>query len=207
MIELVNVSKKIQDKLILEKVSLSIGAGEFIAVVGESGSGKTTLLNVIGHLDSKDSGQVIINEMEYQTKKAVMTLKKEVLGFIFQNYLLMENETVLENLSITGGENRKLMIEHLEEVGMDESYLSKKSIPIKWRRKTTDCYCTHLLKPFQLLLADEPTGNLDDKNKQKIIELFLALKKQGKTIICVTHDPEISAKADRIIYIEGGEIR
>lgn len=66
MIELVNVSKKIQDKLILEKVSLSIGAGEFIAVVGESGSGKTTLLNVIGHLDSKDSGQVIINEMEYQ---------------------------------------------------------------------------------------------------------------------------------------------
>ncbi|SPX82665.1 Macrolide export ATP-binding/permease protein MacB [Listeria innocua] len=64
-----------------------------------------------------------------------------------------------------------------------------------------------LLKPFQLLLADEPTGNLDDKNKQKIIELFLALKKQGKTIVCVTHDPEISEKADRVIYIEKGEIR
>lgn len=200
MIELVNVSKKIQDKLILEKVSLSIGAGEFIAVVGESGSGKTTLLNVIGHLDSKDSGQVIINEMEYQTKK-------EVLGFIFQNYLLMENETVLENLSITGGENRKLMIEHLEEVGMDESYLAKKVYQLSGGEKQRIAIVRILLKPFQLLLADEPTGNLDDKNKQKIIELFLALKKQGKTIVCVTHDPEISAKADRIIYIEGGEIR
>lgn len=77
MIELVNVSKKIQDKLILEKVSLSIGAGEFIAVVGESGSGKTTLLNVIGHLDSKDSGKVIINEMEYQTKKRGYDSKKK----------------------------------------------------------------------------------------------------------------------------------
>ncbi|ENU2085249.1 ATP-binding cassette domain-containing protein [Listeria monocytogenes] len=207
MIELVNVSKKIQDKLILEKVSLSIGAGEFIAVVGESGSGKTTLLNVIGHLDSKDSGQVIINEMEYQTKKEVMTLKKEVLGFIFQNYLLMENETVLENLSITGGENRKLMIEYLEEVGMDESYLAKKVYQLSGGEKQRIAIVRILLKPFQLLLADEPTGNLDDKNKQKIIELFLALKKQGKTIVCVTHDPEISAKADRIIYIEGGEIR
>ncbi|EAD6204203.1 TPA_asm: ATP-binding cassette domain-containing protein [Listeria monocytogenes] len=200
MIELVNVSKKIQDKLILEKVSLSIGAGEFIAVVGESGSGKTTLLNVIGHLDSKDSGQVIINEMEYQPKK-------EVLGFIFQNYLLMENETVLENLSITGGKNRKLMIEHLEEVGMDESYLAKKVYQLSGGEKQRIAIVRILLKPFQLLLADEPTGNLDDKNKHKIIELFLALKKQGKTIICVTHDPEISAKADRIIYIEGGEIR
>ncbi|EAD0587354.1 ATP-binding cassette domain-containing protein [Listeria monocytogenes] len=206
MIELVNVSKKIQDKLILEKVSLSIGAGEFIAVVGESGSGKTTLLNVIGHLDSKDSGQVIINEMEYQTKKEVMTLKKEVLGFIFQNYLLMENETVFENLSITGGENRKLMIEHLKEVGMDESYLAKKVYQLSGGEKQRIAIVRILLKPFQLLLADEPTGNLDDKNKQKIIELFLALKKLGKTIICVTHDPEISAKADRIIYIEGGEI-
>ncbi|EPA8844569.1 ATP-binding cassette domain-containing protein [Listeria monocytogenes] len=200
MIELVNVSKKIQDKLIFEKLSLSIGAGEFIAVVGESGSGKTTLLNVIGHLDSKDSGQVIINEMEYQTKK-------EVLGFIFQNYLLMENETVLENLSITGGENRKLMIEHLEEVGMDESYLAKKVYQLSGGEKQRIAIVRILLKPFQLLLADEPTGNLDDKNKQKIIELFLALKKQGKTIICVTHDPEISAKADRIVYIEGGEIK
>ncbi|EAG7112025.1 ATP-binding cassette domain-containing protein [Listeria monocytogenes] len=207
MIELVNVSKKIQDKLILEKVSLSIGAGEFIAVVGESGSGKTTLLNVIGHLDSKDSGQVIINEMEYQPKKEVMTLKKEVLGFIFQNYLLMENETVLENLSITGGKNCKLMIEHLEEVGMDESYLAKKVYQLSGGEKQRIAIVRILLKPFQLLLADEPTGNLDDKNKHKIIELFLALKKQGKTIICVTHDPEISAKADRIIYIEGGEIR
>ncbi|EMY3754008.1 ABC transporter ATP-binding protein [Listeria monocytogenes] len=207
MIELVNVSKKIQDKLILEKVSLSIGAGEFIAVVGESGSGKTTLLNVIGHLDSKDSGQVIINEMEYQPKKEVMTLKKEVLGFIFQNYLLMENETVLENLSITGGKKRKLMIEHLEEVGMDESYLAKKVYQLSGGEKQRIAIVRILLKPFQLLLADEPTGNLDDKNKHKIIELFLALKKQGKTIICVTHDPEISAKADRIIYIEGGEIR
>ncbi|HBL4810649.1 TPA: ATP-binding cassette domain-containing protein, partial [Listeria monocytogenes] len=144
---------------------------------------------------------------EYQPKKEVMTLKKEVLGFIFQNYLLMENETVLENLSITGGKNRKLMIEHLEEVGMDESYLAKKVYQLSGGEKQRIAIVRILLKPFQLLLADEPTGNLDDKNKHKIIELFLALKKQGKTIICVTHDPEISAKADRIIYIEGGEIR
>lgn len=160
MIELVNVSKKIQDKLILEKVSLSIGAGEFIAVVGESGSGKTTLLNVIGHLDSKDSGKVIINEMEYQTKKEVMTLKKEVLGFIFQNYLLMENETVLENLSITGGKNRKLMIEHLEEVGMDESYLAKKSIPIKRWRKTTDCYCANFTQTISVITCGRTNRQL-----------------------------------------------
>lgn len=130
-----------------------------------------------------------------------------MLGFIFQNYLLMENETVFENLSITGGENRKLMIEHLEEVGMDESYLAKKVYQLSGGEKQRIAIVRILLKPFQLLLADEPTGNLDDKNKQKIIELFLALKKQGKTIVCVTHDPEISGKADRVIYIEKGEIR
>lgn len=172
MIELVNVSKKIQDKLILEKVSLSIGAGEFIAVVGESGSGKTTLLNVIGHLDSKDSGQVIINEMEYQTKKEVMTLKKEVLGFIFQNYLLMENETVLENLSITGGENRKLMIEHLEEVGMDESYLAKKVYQLSGGEKQRIAIVRILLKPFQLLLADEQQATWMIKTNKKSLNYF-----------------------------------
>ncbi|MBC1967389.1 ATP-binding cassette domain-containing protein [Listeria sp. FSL L7-0091] len=207
MIELVNVSKKIKDKLILKKVSLSIGTGEFIAIVGESGSGKTTLLNIIGHLEAKDSGQIKINHTEYHSKKEIMVLKKEILGFIFQNYLLMENETVQDNLSISKGTDRNLMIKYLDYVGLDESYLLKKVYQLSGGEKQRIAIVRILLKPFQLLLADEPTGNLDNKNKQKIIELFLELKKQGKTIICVTHDPEISGKADRVIHIEKGEIR
>ncbi|EMG28407.1 macrolide export ATP-binding protein/permease MacB [Listeria fleischmannii 1991] len=206
MIKLENINKQIAGQSILKNVSLHISKGEFIVILGQSGSGKTTLLHIMGLLEKVQGGSVTINQHKNPTQKTVRELKRNTFGFIFQNYLLLENERVEANLNISKKAEKVELQTSLQAVGLDTPYLSKYVYQLSGGEKQRIAIARVLLKPFDILFADEPTGNLDPKNRDMIIHLLLKVKAEGKTVICVTHDTTIAEKADRIITIHEGEI-
>lgn len=205
MIELSNINKSFDKRIILSNVSLSIRANEFVCITGESGVGKTTLLNIIGLLYKPDSGEVNLNGKVNFSKRDILRLRRQFFGYIFQDYLLMIDKTVEENINISKNRNKqwtkKDTNEIIEKVGLDHSYLNRKVSYLSGGEQQKVAIARMMLKPFELVLADEPTGNLDYKNKRDIIEIFKDIKKAGKTIICVTHDKEVADSADRIINL------
>ena len=205
MIELRNVYKKFKEQQILENFSLQVYKGEFIVIMGRSGAGKTTILNLIGLLIEPDQGEVSLFDISNPNEKQTQKIRREFLGYIFQNYVLMENETVLENLRVGKKHNPNWTLERvnkvLDEIGLDESFLLKRVYTLSGGEQQRVAIARIMLKRCELILADEPTGNLDSKNKSIIIDLFKKMKAQGKTIICVTHDEEMSLAADRVIQI------
>ena len=205
MIQLLNVNKKFEQKNILSNVSLSVSKNEFVCITGESGVGKTTLLNIIGLLEKPDSGEIMINGKNHFTKNDILKLRRDFFGYVFQDYLLLPDKTVEENINISKFENKKMdkqdYAEVMKKVGLDRSYLNKKVYYLSGGEQQKVAIARMMLKQYELVLADEPTGNLDYKNKMDIIEIFKDLKKIGKTIICVTHDKEVAASADIIINL------
>ena len=209
MIKLSKVYKCFDKRVVLSDVSLSVSKNEFICITGESGAGKTTLFNLIGLLDKPDSGEISINEKNYFTSKEILKLRRNFFGYIFQDYLLMEDKTVQDNLNISKNifkyENRrqdeKDINEILEMVRLNPAYLNKKVYQLSGGEQQKVAIARMLLKPYELVLADEPTGNLDYRNKNEIIEIFKEIKKNGKTIICVTHDKDVADSADRVINL------
>lgn len=205
MIKLSNINKKFDQRTVLSDISLSINENEFVCITGESGAGKTTLLNIIGLLDKPDSGELSINGKTNFTKRDILNLRKQFFGYIFQDFLLMPDKTVEENLNISKYGNKKLdkkdVNEIMQKVGLDLSYLNKKVYQLSGGEQQKAAIARMMLKPYELVLADEPTGNLDDKNKRDVIEIFKDIKKAGKTVICVTHDKEVADSADRIINL------
>ena len=205
MIQLLNVNKKFEQKNILSNVSLSVSKNEFVCITGESGVGKTTLLNMIGLLEKPDSGEIMINGKNYFTKNDILKLTRLFFGYLFQDYLLLPDKTVEENINISKYENKKMdkqdYAEVMKKVGLDRSYLNKKVYYLSGGEQQKVAIARMMLKRYELVLADEPTGNLDYKNKMDVIEIFKDLKKIGKTIICVTHDKEVAASADIVINL------
>ncbi|MDG0767187.1 ATP-binding cassette domain-containing protein [Bacillus halotolerans] len=205
MIELKSISKSFDGKAVLSNFSIHIEENEFVSIVGKSGSGKTTLLNIISLLDYPDEGEVVILGYENPKSKEVMKLRRENLGYIFQNYVLMDNETVLTNLLLSTAYakdfDKNKLSEALEMVGLDKSFLKKKVYQLSGGEQQRVAIARIILKPCDIILADEPTGNLDEYNKNIILSLFHQLKEMGKTIICVTHDPEIANCSDRVINL------
>ena len=205
MIELKNIHKKFKERQVLENFSLQIDKGEFVVINGPSGAGKTTILNLIGLLIKPDKGKVSLFGFENPNERQIQKIRQEGLGYIFQNYVLMENETVLENLKISKKYNPDWDIEQvnkaLTEIGLDESFLSKKVFELSGGEQQRIAIARVMLKRCELILADEPTGNLDDENKEIVIKLLKKLKSMGKTIVCVTHDDKMSLAADRIIQL------
>ncbi|MDT2767313.1 ABC transporter ATP-binding protein [Globicatella sulfidifaciens] len=209
MIELVNINKKFGEKTILDNCSFNINPNDFVAIVGESGSGKTTLLNILGLIESVDSGKVKIFDEEYIKPNSIQANKliRERIGFVFQNFALIDNQSVLYNL-LMAMKYRKLKkseklveIEKvLEFVGLG-GYQNKKIYELSGGEQQRIAIARAILKPHDLILADEPTGSLDDVNKQIIFELFEKLNEQGKTIIIVTHDFELAKKCKRVLKI------
>ncbi|MED4587678.1 ATP-binding cassette domain-containing protein [Priestia flexa] len=205
MIDLKNISKSFFGKTILTNFSLSITKGEFISITGESGAGKTTVLNIIGLLDKPEKGTVSIDGHLNPNSKVTMNLRRYKFGYIFQNYVLMNNETVKDNLLISQAYSdnfsNEIMINNLEKVGLNATYLDKKVYQLSGGEQQRIAIARVMLKPCEIILADEPTGNLDDLNKEVILSLFEHLKDTGKTIVCVTHDKEVAERSDRIINI------
>lgn len=206
MIELTNINKSFDKRLILSNISLHIKKNEFVCITGESGTGKTTLLNIIGLLDKPDSGEINLFGKTNFSRRNILKLRRNFFGYIFQDFLLIQDETVKENINISKKYNKKFSVKDindvLNKVRLDESYLNKKVCYLSGGEQQRVAIARMMLKSYELVLADEPTGNLDSKNKKEVIEILKDLKKSGKTIICVTHDKEVYDSADRVINLD-----
>ena len=206
MIKLSKIYKSFDKRVVLSDVTLSVSNNEYVCITGESGAGKTTLLNLIGLLDKPDCGEVSINDKTHFTPREILKMRRNFFGYIFQDYLLMNDKTVQENINISknilkyenGKQDEKDINEIMERVRLDSAYLNKKVYQLSGGEQQKVAI---LLKPYELVLADEPTGNLDYKNKNEIIEIFKEIKKNKKTIICVTHDNDVADSADRVINL------
>lgn len=203
MIELKNVCKKFGDHVIFENYNLEIDDGEFIVLSGDSGCGKTTLLNIIGGLEKPDDGQVLVNGLDVYNKKNQLELYRHVYGFLFQNFGLIENKTVRENLSI-------FKKSALSGVSIEEalSYvgLSGKSDSVVYELSGGEqqriALARLLIKKCSIILADEPTGSLDKNNAETVLSLLDGLNRDGKTIVLVTHDEKIKQSGRKVIGIK-----
>lgn len=209
MIKLSKIYKSFDKRVVLSDVTLSVSNNEYVCITGESGAGKTTLLNLIGLLDKPDCGEVSINDKTHSTPREILKMRRNFFGYIFQDYLLMNDKTVQENINISknilkyenGKQDEKDINEIMERVRLDSAYLNKKVYQLSGGEQQKVAIARMLLKPYELVLADEPTGNLDYKNKNEIIEIFKEIKKNKKTIICVTHDNDVADSADRVINL------
>lgn len=199
---------------VLKDISFSIDSGEFIAVVGPSGSGKSTLMNIIGLLDQASVGSYEFDNknVEKLSPNEQADLRKSKIGFVFQSFNLLNRHTVLDNITlpmIYNGVNKFDREKHghdlLEKVGLTSRGLFRPN-QLSGGQQQRVAIARALSNSPSLMLADEPTGNLDSKNGKKIMELIHDLNKQGNTIIIVTHDPKIAAQANRTIELVDGAI-
>ncbi|CUB45576.1 MULTISPECIES: putative bacteriocin export ABC transporter [Bacillus cereus group] len=207
MIKIHNLKKTFLDKTIFNDFNLEVKSGEFIGVYGKSGQGKTTLLNIIGTLEKPDSGEILIMDKSLENRRTKRYLLRNEIGFIFQNYALIDNETVNNNLEIalkhkkmSKPQKKEAMYSVLNEVGLI-GYGEKKVHTLSGGEQQRIAIARLLLKDPSIILADEPTGSLDNENRDVIISLFKKLHQKGKTIIVVTHDTSLSYLFSRIIQL------
>ena len=206
-----------QEKLVvpvLKDVSLTVEEGEYVAIMGPSGSGKTTLMNIIGCLDRPTSGTYeLAGENVLKLKdRELSDLRLKSIGFVFQSFQLMSRESAVENvalpLSYAGvrkKERRSRATKALERVGLGDR-VNFRPTQLSGGQKQRVAIARAMVNHPKILLADEPTGALDSKSGEQIMELFDSLNEEGVTIVMITHDPKIAAKAKRIVRIIDGEI-
>lgn len=209
IVQLNNIYKKYNNKNILENFSLNIESGEFISIMGESGKGKSTILNIIGLIESYDSGELIIDghcNIKCNSRESSKILREKI-AYLFQNFALIDEKTVTDNLMIplkyVKKNTKEKLIEinnALEFVGL-KSFEKRKVYELSGGEQQRVAIARILLKPCKIILADEPTGSLDEKNRDVILNLLCELNKMGKTIIVVTHDKKVAEKSKRIIYL------
>lgn len=205
MIEIKNLNKTFDDKVIFNNFNLIIEDGEMIAISGASGSGKTTLLNILGKLDKDYSGDIIVDNKNLKSITQTSYLRNTI-GYLFQNYALADNLTVTKNLdfSMKYSDDKSLEAkEHaLEMVGLNpKEYLTKKIYALSGGEQQRVALARLFLKPCSIILADEPTGSLDVKNRDIVLEILRKMNKKGKTVILVTHDPYVLIVCDKVIKI------
>lgn len=198
----------------LRGVDIEIFEGEFVAIVGKSGSGKSTLMHIIGLLDSPSTGEIYINGKNATTlkEKDLAKIRNKEVGFVFQSFNLLSRATALDNVmlplkysKIPKSEWQSKAETLLKIVGLEDR-MTNKSNELSGGQKQRVAVARALVNEPAIILADEPTGNLDSKTGDEIMELFINLNKQGKTIVLVTHDNELAQKANRQIVIRDGKV-
>lgn len=208
MIELRNINKGFDDRIVLENLNYNFYEGNSYALIGSSGAGKTTLLNIIGKLEEADSGDIIVNDINLNNIKE-KDYFKNYLSYLFQNFGLIENKSIQENLmlafvgeKIGKLEKQQKMNEALKRVHLDVN-LNRKIYTLSGGEAQRVALAKTILKDSPIILADEPTASVDQKNSEEIIELILSLKKENKIIIIATHSPDIYNQVDHILEIKG----
>jgi len=197
-LEIENLKKSYGENLVLNNLSFKIEKNSMTSIIGESGCGKSTLMNILGFLDEFDSGDYKILEHKNVNPhgKTAMLIRRKTIGFLYQNYALIDQLSVYENLKIATKyntewkkqENKVRMEEILELVNLKKEYLEKKVYELSGGEQQRVAIARLIIKPCSLILADEPTGSLDTKNKNIVLNLLCELNKRNKTIIIVTHD-------------------
>jgi len=200
----------------LRNVNLKINAGEMVAIMGKSGSGKTTLLNTIGLLDKSFEGEYFINDINVKklSEKQKAFYRNEFFGFVVQDFALIEKYTVFENIKIPFNYTKKRLkkkelIERIETIttklGINDK-LKEPAYNLSGGQRQRVAIARAIINNPKIILADEPTGALDSDNAKEIMNLLKRLNNEGKTIIVVTHDEEVSKYCDYVINIKDGEI-
>ncbi len=198
----------------LRGVSLTIHQGEYVAIVGASGSGKSTLMNIIGCLDRPTSGRYFLygQDVSQLDDDALSEIRGRRIGFIFQNFNLISSQTVLENLIVPGfylgippSQRRQRAVQLAERMGLAER-LDHRPTQLSGGQQQRVAIARALMNDPVVLLADEPTGNLDSATGRVVLELLEELNREGKTIVMVTHDPNVAAHCRRIIELRDGKI-
>ena len=206
-LELKNISKKYGNNTIFDNYNLEVKKGTFLGIKGKSGRGKTTLLNIMGLLeDYEGTLNIMGEEVRYRDKKKRKEMLKKVIGYLFQNYALIDDLTVYENLRIVINKKNKikgkeLMLEALEKVGVANEFLNKKIYTCSGGEQQRIAIARLMLKDCDIVLADEPTGSLDDKNTAIVMKLLTQLNEEGKTIVMVSHDDVALSYCKEIVQL------
>ena len=218
LIKLTNINKSYrngdQELRVLKDIDLEVEEGEFLAIMGPSGSGKSTLMNIIGLLDRSSSGNYWLEgeEASQLSEKKLASVRNDQIGFVFQQFFLLSKLNALQNVElpliyagVPSAKRKKLAKQYLEKVELAERMTHLPS-ELSGGQKQRVAIARALVNTPAIILADEPTGALDTKTGQQIMELLIELNNEGKTIIMVTHEPEIAAYAKRIIVLRDGII-
>ena len=200
MIELKNVKKSFGDRVLFEELNLTISDGEFAVLIGASGCGKTTLLDIIAGIEPIDSGEVLIDGVNILKRRNRLAYYQTKLGMCFQNFALIENMTVRNNLELVQKKSRSEMSldDALRRVGMTD-YLDKKVCTLSGGEQQRIALARLMVKKCSIVLADEPTGSLDADNAAKVMAILSDLNAMGKTVVMVTHDTKYQAIGTRQI--------
>lgn len=203
MIEIKNLSKRFGEHILFENYNMTVNDGEFAIIIGNSGCGKTTLMNMISSLEPIDSGEILVNGVDISKRKNQLKYLRDNVGFLFQNYGLIENKTVKYNMNIIGRKSRSdIPLEKaLQAVGMADK-INQYVYTLSGGEQQRVALARMIYKKCSIIFADEPTGSLDKGNAIQVMEILSDLNKQGKTIIMVTHDMSLTSYATKSIELK-----
>lgn len=202
------------DFIALKNIGLKIEKGEFTSIMGPSGSGKSTFMNILGCLDRMDSGKYLLNNQDVSnlTDKQLAHIRNREIGFVFQAFNLLPRMSILENVELpmvyagyTSKERREKALEALDKVGLSDR-VKHKSNEISGGQKQRVAIARAIVNNPAVIMADEPTGNLDSKSSVEIMRIFQNLNNEGSTVLMVTHEPDIAQHTKRIVRFKDGEI-
>ena len=212
LIKINNLNKEFGKVKALNNINLSVYEGEWLAIMGPSGSGKSTLLNILSLMDTPSSGEYILDNenLEQMDEEQKITLRREKIGLVFQQFHLIPYLNALENVMLSqyyhssvDEEDAKMV---LEKVGLSHRLTHLRS-QLSGGEQQRVCIARALINNPELLLADEPTGNLDEANEQIVLQTLQKLKNEGKTIVLITHNPDLAKFADRTLILQHGVLK